>query len=536
MHAEDHAYILQNADQRIVFVIPYEERFSLIGTTDIPVDDLRAPGDRADEIDYLLRARQRLSRAAARARRRRVDLQRRAAALRRRLEPIPSAVTRDYVLKLDADATARAPLLSIFGGKITTYRRLAEHALRRARAVLSAHEGGRGRATRAAARRRHAGGGLAACDAPSSRALSGAVRRAAARRCARRHGTRAPRVLGGAKRRRRSRRAFRRHGSTRARGRLPASQTNGRATAEDVLWRRTKCGLHMEPAQRERVARVRRRERSAAERRAMQPLATLPRRGAPAIRGVLTDIDDTLIDRRARHGAGVRARSNACAARASSSSRSPAGPPAGATTSRACGRSTRSSARTARSTCATTTQRASSTRRFVDDERDAAARPRSGSPAIGETILRAVPGCALASDQHYRETDLAIDYCEDVAAAAARGRRSHRRADARRGHDRQGQLDPRQRLVRQLRQADDDAHAAARRCSASISTPNATHSSSSAIRRTMHRCSRSSRIRSASPTCGGSPDRIATPPTYVTERGGRRGIRRARGAFCSDHP
>ncbi len=70
-------------------------------------------------------------------------------------------------------------------------------------------------------------------------------------------------------------------------------------------------------------------------------------------------------------------------------------------------------ARTARSTCATTRKRASSLRRFVAPDAERATQ-RARVAAIGASIIKAVPGCALASDQRYRETDLAIDYCEDV--------------------------------------------------------------------------------------------------------------------------
>ena len=85
--------------------------------------------------------------------------------------------------------------------------------------------------------------------------------------------------------------------------------------------------------------------------------------------------------------------------------------------------------------------------RFVDDEPTRRAN-RARLAAIGEKILAAVPGCALASDQLYRESDLAIDFREDVPplpraavdriVALMRGR----------GPDGQGELDPRQRLVR----------------------------------------------------------------------------------------
>jgi D-erythritol 1-phosphate dehydrogenase len=123
----EQAYLLQNDDKRVIFVNPYEGDLCLIGTTDIPYED--APDSVAidgNERDYLMRAVNRY--------------------MRRQLEPkdvmhaysgvrplyddksrSPSAVTRDYVF--DVDGTP--PVLSIFGGKITTYRKLAEHALQK---------------------------------------------------------------------------------------------------------------------------------------------------------------------------------------------------------------------------------------------------------------------------------------------------------------------------------------------------------------------------------------------------------------------
>jgi glycerol-3-phosphate dehydrogenase len=127
------AFLIQNDDQRVVFVIPYEDRHALIGTTDIPFT-----GDPAEvaispaETEYLLRVVNR--------------------AFKRQLGPADivhsfsgvrplhddaadknaSAVTRDYVFDLSPETpNGSAPLLSVFGGKITTYRRLAEHALDR---------------------------------------------------------------------------------------------------------------------------------------------------------------------------------------------------------------------------------------------------------------------------------------------------------------------------------------------------------------------------------------------------------------------
>ena len=100
-------------------------------------------------------------------------------------------------------------------------------------------------------------------------------------------------------------------------------------------------------------------------------------------------------------------------------------------------------------------------RRFVVDEPTRRAN-RARLAAIGEHILRAVPGCALASDQLYREADLAIDFCEDVPAlprAAVERIVALMEAE---GHDGEGELDPRQRLVRRVRQAHDDATAVRR--------------------------------------------------------------------------
>ena len=149
-----------------------------------------------------------------------------------------------------------------------------------------------------------------------------------------------------------------------------------------------------------------------------------------------------------------------------------------------------------------------------DDERRAG---RDRLQRISERILREVPGCALASDQPYRECDLAIDYCEDVPAAIARGGRPHRRADARRRHDGKDLVDPRQWLVRRLRQARDDAHVCCARNSTSTSSAPRRISSSWATRRTMRRCSNSSLTRWAWPTSGASstasPRRPRTSPS-----------------------
>jgi len=124
----EQAYILQNVDRRIVFAIPYENEFTLIGTTDLAYEgDPAEVAISKDEIAYLCQVvNDHFVRQIAPA-----DVVWTYAGVR----PLhddestsASAVTRDYVLEVD-DVGGEAPLLSVFGGKITTFRRLAEHAL-----------------------------------------------------------------------------------------------------------------------------------------------------------------------------------------------------------------------------------------------------------------------------------------------------------------------------------------------------------------------------------------------------------------------
>jgi glycerol-3-phosphate dehydrogenase len=126
----DHAFILQNRDRRVVFVIPYEGRFTLIGTTDVPFnDDPSGVAITQDEITYLCDAVNRYLASPVRPE----DIVWSYAGVRPLYDDGSSAaseVTRDYVLDLN-NAHGAAPILSVFGGKITTYRRLAEHALER---------------------------------------------------------------------------------------------------------------------------------------------------------------------------------------------------------------------------------------------------------------------------------------------------------------------------------------------------------------------------------------------------------------------
>ena len=124
----DRAFFFQNADGRIIFAIPYEEEFTLIGTTDLdytgdPANSAITPSETA----YLIA----MANAYFREPIRPEDVVWTYAAVRPLYDDGASqaqAATRDYVLKLDHPPGA-APLLNVFGGKLTTYRRLAESAL-----------------------------------------------------------------------------------------------------------------------------------------------------------------------------------------------------------------------------------------------------------------------------------------------------------------------------------------------------------------------------------------------------------------------
>jgi glycerol-3-phosphate dehydrogenase len=120
-------YIFQNEDQRIVFAIPYEQDYTLIGTTDLDFEgDPHHVQIDADEIDYLCDTINDHFRATIA----RADVVWSYSGVRplydEHGEEDVSALTRDYLLTLDADG---APILSVFGGKITTFRKLAEEAL-----------------------------------------------------------------------------------------------------------------------------------------------------------------------------------------------------------------------------------------------------------------------------------------------------------------------------------------------------------------------------------------------------------------------
>jgi len=128
LYEGNHAYILQNEDGRVVFACAYEGRYTLIGTTEVALRN--APADcnaSAEEIDYLCRAANRYFARAVTP----VDVVWSYCGVRPLFDdrsPTPSEVTRDYVLSIDGEGGA-PPMLSVVGGKITVFRRLAEQAL-----------------------------------------------------------------------------------------------------------------------------------------------------------------------------------------------------------------------------------------------------------------------------------------------------------------------------------------------------------------------------------------------------------------------
>ena len=134
MADHDKAYFFQGTDGRIIFAIPYETDFTLIGTTDVEHPDLsERPVCTPEERDYLI--------AFANGYFKKQLTPEDVVWTYSGVRPLyddgaksATAATRDYVLSLDSGAGA--PILSVFGGKITTYRVLAEDAMDKLRAVM----------------------------------------------------------------------------------------------------------------------------------------------------------------------------------------------------------------------------------------------------------------------------------------------------------------------------------------------------------------------------------------------------------------
>ncbi|MCQ0987888.1 glycerol-3-phosphate dehydrogenase [Jiella marina] len=243
------AYLFQNTDKRVIFVNPYQGDKALIGTTDIAYE-----GDAGDvaieekEIDYLLDAVNRYVKVPLT----RADVLHSFSGVRPLLEDDadnPSAVTRDYVFDIDA-VDGMLPLMSVFGGKITTYRELAERGLAQLQPFFPQMTGDWTHEVPLP------GGDMPDADFESFeaglRARHPWLPRPLSRHYARLYGTRTEDLIGSAT-------------SVAGLGRLFGGQLYGREidflietewaeTAEDILERRTKHGLVLSLQQKQDVA------------------------------------------------------------------------------------------------------------------------------------------------------------------------------------------------------------------------------------------------------------------------------------------
>jgi glycerol-3-phosphate dehydrogenase len=241
LYAHDRAYMFQNSDGRIVFVIPYQDDFTLIGTTDRDYH-----GDPAkvkatpEEIEYLCAS---VSEYLAKPVKPEQVVWTYAG-----VRPLyddgaseAKAATREYVFELDTPGGA--PLLSIYGGKITTHRRLAEEALERLAPYLRNAKAREGWTARSAL----PGGDM---DVSAVAALSAELVRnypflapSHANRLAHAYGTRASKVLGAAKSIGDLGQSF---GATLTESEVRyLMAVEWACTAEDVVWRRSKLGLRL---------------------------------------------------------------------------------------------------------------------------------------------------------------------------------------------------------------------------------------------------------------------------------------------------
>lgn len=239
MFDHDHAYIFQQPDRRIVFAIPYEHDFTLVGTTDVEYTaDPGMPRIDDAETHYLCEAVNRYFRRSIAP----SDVVWSYSGVRPLLddeEDNASEITRDYQLELD---TAGAPLLNVFGGKLTTYRRLGEEAVDRLAEVLP---------TRGGAWTSRPDNPLPGGERRDISALLGELRQrhpwlpeAMAWRLVRNYGTRSATVVGAATALADLGRHF---GADLYQAEVDYLRAHEWAcTAEDILWRRSKLGLRLD--------------------------------------------------------------------------------------------------------------------------------------------------------------------------------------------------------------------------------------------------------------------------------------------------
>ena len=243
LYDHDRCYFFQNADNRIFFAIPYEQDFTLIGTTDLDYDgELEHVTASQSEIDYLCSAANEYFKKSISA-----DLVKWSYSGVRPLYDDgvseAKAATRDYVLDLNAQAGSPA-LLNIYGGKITTYRKLAESAI----AKLSPYLPRPRRGSEGWTARTPLPGGdfqVQAFDAQlrATQSAYSFLDRQLATRLVRAYGTKVPEVLDGA-------RSAEDLGLSFGAGLSEAEvrylmRVEWAMTAEDVVWRRSKLGLKL---------------------------------------------------------------------------------------------------------------------------------------------------------------------------------------------------------------------------------------------------------------------------------------------------
>ncbi len=246
--AHDRAYIFQNADQRIVFAIPYENDFTLIGTTDVDFEgDPSKPTISNDEIAYLCDAVNVYFEQQIGPR----DIVHTFAGVRPLYDTHgkdAKSASRDYVLEITGQP-GEAPLVNVFGGKITTFRRLAEEVLE----LLQPYFPTMGEAWTAAAPL--PGGdfdvnqfGRTAQDLVQRFPF---LHRSHAKRLVRAYGTRAKGILADAERSADLGECF--GADLYAREVAYLMEHEWASTAEDVLWRRSKLGLRVDQSAIERL-------------------------------------------------------------------------------------------------------------------------------------------------------------------------------------------------------------------------------------------------------------------------------------------
>jgi glycerol-3-phosphate dehydrogenase len=241
----DFAYFFQLPDGRIFFAIPYEGDFTLIGTTDVDhkagLDEVRAS---AEEIAYLCEGASEYFRQPVTP----ADVVWTYSGVRPLVDDgsgKPEAATRGYRFEIDGGAdgpeNGGAPLLSVFGGKITTYRHLAAEAVEQLQPFLPVLAGRDWTGTAPLP-----GGDFGMTEAPAKMAELAQrypfLSKREAQRLIRLYGTRAFDFLGEAKTPAELGTDFG-HGLTAAEV-DHLVRTEWARTAEDILWRRTKLGLH----------------------------------------------------------------------------------------------------------------------------------------------------------------------------------------------------------------------------------------------------------------------------------------------------